>query len=92
LNRHAGKPDRIAYLIAVGQPDGSDHIYALLADTMGKAIEAAAIHKPGGAAPRYAGALGTRFVERSNLEAGEVRHIGTSPARDRSRPSNVASI
>ena len=31
-----GKLDRIAYLIAVGQPDGSDNIYAILADTNGQ--------------------------------------------------------
>ena len=87
-----GKSDRIAYLIAVERPDGSDHIYAILAGTMDKAIEAAAVREPGGAAPRYAGSLGARSVERINLKAGEVRLIGISAAKDRPHLPNTASL
>lgn len=87
-----GRLDRIAYLIAVRQFDGADHVYAILADTMDQALEAAALHDPGRAAPRYAGSLGARFVEGSNLEAGEVRLIGISLAKDRPRVPNAASL
>jgi hypothetical protein len=86
------KPALFAYLIAVAQPDGSDHIYAILTDTMDAAIKAAAIREPGAGALRYAGSLGTRSVERMNLKADRVRLIGFSPSRDRPRSSNAASI
>ena len=81
-----------AYLIAVGQPDGSDHIYAILAETMDDAIKAASVHRSGRGAPRYAGALGARSVELMDLKNGEVRLIGTSPARDRPYLSKDAWI
>ncbi|MCC0808721.1 hypothetical protein FPV16_21360 [Methylobacterium sp. W2] len=86
------KPTLFAYLIAVEQPDGSDHIYAVLADTMDRAMEAAVVYEGGRGTPRYAGTLGTRSIERISLEAGEVRLIGVSRAGDRHRLSGIAGI
>ncbi len=64
-----------AHLIAVRQYDGSDHVYAILADTKDQAIQLVAAHEPGGPEPRYAGAFGARTVERIGLKVGEVRKI-----------------
>jgi hypothetical protein len=70
-----GKTAGIAYLIAVRQLDGADHVYAILAGTKDEAIKLIAAHEPGGPAPRYAGAFGARTVERMGLKVGEVRKI-----------------
>lgn len=69
------KPKLSAYLIAVRQFDGSDHVYAILAGTKDEAIEVVAAQEPDGPAPRYAGAFGARTVERIGLKVGEVRKI-----------------
>ncbi|MHC2002854.1 hypothetical protein ACYQR9_20750 [Methylobacterium sp. CM6241] len=69
------KQDQFAHLIAVRQFDGSDHVYAILADTKDEAIKMVAAQDPEGPAPRYAGAFGAQTVERIGLKVGEVRKI-----------------
>ncbi|MHC1998836.1 hypothetical protein ACYQR9_00005 (plasmid) [Methylobacterium sp. CM6241] len=69
------KPELFAYLIAVRQLDGSDHVYAILAGTKDEAIMMVAAHEPDGPKPRHVGAFGARTVERIGLKVGEVRKV-----------------
>ncbi|MCJ2131563.1 hypothetical protein [Methylobacterium sp. E-045] len=69
------KPAHFAYLIAVRQPDGSDHVYAILAQSVDEAVKVAAAREPEGPAPRHVGSLGSHTVERIKLQIGEARII-----------------
>lgn len=69
------KSAHFAFLIAVRQPDGADHIYAILARSVDEAIRVAAAQEPEGPAPRHVGSLGSHTVKRIKLEIGEARII-----------------
>lgn len=68
-------PDPVAFLIAIRQPDDTDHVYAILARTTGEAIDVAATQEPQGPKPRHVGTLGSSSVKRLKLKAGEARII-----------------
>ncbi|KQO52337.1 hypothetical protein ASF24_22685 [Methylobacterium sp. Leaf86] len=69
------KPAHFAFLIAIRQSDGSDHVYAILAHSVDEAVRIAAAQEPEGPAPRHVGSLGSHTVKRIKLEIGEARII-----------------
>jgi len=64
-----------AFLIAVRQPDETDHTYAILVDRIAEAISVVTAREPGGPRPRHVGTLGPYSVKRIKLRPGEARII-----------------
>jgi hypothetical protein len=68
-------PATVAFLVAIRQPDATDHAYAILAQTESEAVGIAAAQEPNGASPRHVGTLGALTVKRIKLKPGEARII-----------------